>query len=139
MNILVDTSVWSLSLRRKPGDLSAAQRRTVSELTELIQEGRARIIGPVRQELLSGIKSPAQYEELRRALQSFRDEPIQTTDYETAAKASNDCRLKGVIVSSVDVLICAVAFARRWSIFTTDPDFENYATILPIMIHSPRS
>lgn len=138
MNTLVDTSVWSLALRRKPRDLSAPEKSTVAELTEVIQEGRARIIGLIRQELLSGIKMPAQFEKLRATLRSFPDEPINTSDYEAAAKASNDCRSKGVVVSLVDILICAIAFPRGWSIFTTDPDFRNYATILPIKLHAPR-
>lgn len=138
VNTLVDTSVWSLALRRKSDDLGANERSLIRELTELIKEGRARIIGPVRQELLSGIKSAAQYETLRLTLRAFPDEVINTSDYEAAAKAGNDCRSKGIAVSPVDILICAVALARRWSIFTTDPDFRNYATVLPIFLHTPR-
>ena len=138
MNTLIDTSVWSLALRRKPEDLSTIERSVVSELTEVIQEGRGRIIGPVRQELLSGIKNPAQYEKLRLTLRAFPDEPIGTPDYESAAKAGNDCRSKGIGVSTVDILICAVALARRWSVFTMDPDFQNYARVLPIKLHLPR-
>ncbi len=139
MNTLVDTSVWSFALRRKLTDLSDAERALVTELSELAKEGRVRIIGPVRQELLSGIKTDAQYEKLMVALRVFPDEPLQTQDYESAAKASNACRAKGVVVSPVDVLICAAALAREWSIFTTDPDFRNYARILPIRLHKPRN
>jgi predicted nucleic acid-binding protein len=139
MNSLVDTSVWSFALRRKPADLSESETAIVTELSELAKEGRVRIIGPVRQELLSGIKTAAQYEKLRLALQVFPDEPLQTQDYESAAKASNDCRTKGVVVSPVDVLICATALARDWDIYTTDPDFRNYAKILPIRLHKPRN
>jgi predicted nucleic acid-binding protein len=118
--------------------LSAAEKSTVAELTEMIQEGRARIIGMVRQELLSGIKTPAQYEKLRATLRSFPDEPIATPDHEAAAKASNDCRSKGIVVSVVDILICTIALTRDWSIFTTDPDFKNYARVVPIQLHTPR-
>jgi predicted nucleic acid-binding protein len=139
MNTLVDTSVWSFALRRKPADLRETERAVVAELSELAKEGRVRIIGPVRQELLSGIKTDAQYEKLRVDLQVFPDEPLQTQDYESAAKASNDCRTKGVVVSPVDVLICATALARDWNIYTTDPDFRNYAKILPIRLHKPRN
>jgi predicted nucleic acid-binding protein len=139
MNTLVDTSVWSFALRRKPSDLSEAERAIVLELSELAKEGRVRMIGPVRQELLSGIKTEAQYEKLRVALQVFPDESLHTAEYESAAKASNDCRTKGVVVSPVDVLICATALAREWNIFTTDPDFRNYAKILPIRLHKPRN
>ena len=57
MNILVDTCVWSLALRAK----TAAGVPYVGELKELIQEARACIIGPIRQELLSGIRDAAQF------------------------------------------------------------------------------
>lgn len=138
MNVLVDTSIWSLALRRKPRDLNTSEKPAVAELTGLIQEGRARIIGLVRQELLSGIKTSGQYDKLRSILRSFPDEAINTSDYEAAAKVSNDCRAKGVAVTVSDMLICAIALAREWSIFTTDPDFRNYAKVLPLKLHSPR-
>jgi len=138
VNVLVDTSVWSLALRRKAQDLGAGERSAVAELAELIKEGRARIIGLVRQELLSGIKTSGQYERLRGILRGFPDEPIGTSDYEAAAKASNDCRTKGIAVSVSDILICAIALARDWSIFSADPDFKTYARILPVKLHLPR-
>ena len=138
MNALVDTSVWSLALRRKTESLSTNERLLVAELSELIREGRARVIGLVRQELLSGIKAAEQYERLRLYLRSFPDEVVDTSDYEEAAKAGNRCRAKGVVVSIVDILLCAVAIKRQWAIFTTDPDFSNYAKVLPLRIHAPR-
>jgi len=138
MNVLVDTSLWSLALRRKNESLAANERLLVTELSELIREGRARVIGLVRQELLSGIKTTEQYEKLRLHLRSFPDEAVDTSDYEEAAKAGNRCRAKGVVVSIVDVLLCAVAVKRQWTIFTTDPDFSNYAKVLPLHIHALR-
>jgi len=138
MNVLIDTSVWSLALRRKNESLSMNERFLVAELSELIREGRARMIGLVRQELLSGIKATEQYEKLRLHLRSFPDEVVDTSDYEEAAKAGNRCRAKGVVVSIVDILLCAVANKRLWTIFTTDPDFSNYAKVLPLRIHAPR-
>ena|SRR5215469_10156651 len=139
MNVLVDTSIWSLALRRKAQDLSARETSLVSELGELIQEGRIRILGLLRQELLSGIKTNEQSEKLRSTLRAFEDEAVDTSDYEAAAKASNQCRSKGVAVTLVDALICAVGAERNWPIFTTDPDFSNYAAMLPIKLHSPRT
>src|SRR5437762_8827044 len=138
MNVLVDTSVWSLALRRKNDSLGTNERLLVAELSELIREGRARVIGLVRQELLSGIKTTEQYEKLRLHLRSFPDEAVDTSDYEEAAKVGNRCRAKGVVVSIVDVLLCAVAIKRQWAIFTTDPDFSNYAKVLPLHIHALR-
>jgi predicted nucleic acid-binding protein len=138
MNVLVDTSVWSLALRRKRENLDDNERRLVMELSELIREGRAKVVGLVRQELLSGIKSIEQYEKLRLYLRAFPDEKMDTSDHEEAAKAGNRCRTKGIVVSIVDVLLCAVTVRRDWSIFTTDPDFSHYATVLPLSIHAPR-
>jgi hypothetical protein len=139
MNTLVDTSVWSLALRRHPKDLSAAEQSVVGELADLTREGRARIIGLIRQELLSGIRTPTQYEKLRVALRAFPDEPIDTSDYELAAGAGNACRVKGIAASVVDALICQMALSRQWDIFTTDPDFKQYAKALPIQLHAPRA
>ena len=56
MKVLVDTSVWSLSLRRSSTKRSEQERVIVAELGALVEDGRAAIIGPVRQELLSGIR-----------------------------------------------------------------------------------
>jgi hypothetical protein len=139
MNVLIDTSVWSLALRRRREDLSTAEQPVVDELADLTREGRARIIGLIRQELLSGIKTAGQYEKLRAALRAFPDEPIGASDYEAAAKASNDCQSRGIAASVVDALICQIALARQWSIFTTDPDFKAYAKVLPIKLHAPRT
>jgi len=138
MNVLVDTSVWSLALRRKSENLNATEKFTIAELSELVREGRARLIGLVRQELLSGIKTTDQFEKLRLHLRSFPDEPIDMSDHEEAAKAGNRCRGKGIVVSIVDILLCAVAIKREWAIFTTDPDLTNYVKVLPISIHIPR-
>jgi predicted nucleic acid-binding protein len=138
VNVLVDTSVWSLAFRRKSQSLSASEKLLVQELSEIIREGRARIIGLVRQELLSGIKTAEQYETLRLYLRSFRDEGVTTSDHEDAAKAGNRCRAKGIVVSIVDILLCAVAMKREWAVFTTDPDFLSYAKVLPLTLHTPR-
>ena len=134
----MDTSVWSLALRRKSEALSAGERAIVAELSELIGEGRAAIIGLVRQELLSGVKTAEQYEKLRLHLRAFDDEPVDRADYEDAAKFGNQCRSKGVAVFAVDLLICAVAIRRGWAIFSTDPDFAAYAKVLPIKVHQTR-
>ena len=138
MNTLIDTSVWSLALRRRAQDLSPAEKILVAELAELVKEGRARILGVIRQELLSGIKTIEQYEKLRATLRSFPDEALGTSDYEFAAKSGNDCRAKGIAVSVVDAMICAVSATRDWPIFTADPDFKNYASVLRIALHAPR-
>jgi hypothetical protein len=104
------------------------------KLTELIREGRAVLIGPVRQEVLSGIREGAVYERLRDSLKAFPDEVLTREDYEQAAKVNNTCRAAGVSGSPLDFLICAVALRRGMEIFTTDADFTNYARCLPVRL-----
>lgn len=137
MNVLVDTSVWSLALRRKNADLSAHQQRLVIALTELIQEGRAHIIGSIRQELLSGIREPERFRKVRDKLRAFPEPTLDANDYEEAAHLSNQCRTRGITGSPIDFLVCAVAQHRRWQIFTTDRDFENYSKIIAVNSYLP--
>ncbi len=138
MTILVDTSVWSLALRRRSRSLRAEEGLVRDELAELIREGRAQMIGPVRQEVLSGIRSRNQYERLRHDLRAFEDPRLGVEDYEEAALASNHCRAAGVSGSAVDFLICAVALRRNSPVFTMDKDFARYARHLPLRLHPPR-
>lgn len=133
MNVLVDTPVWSLALRR----VSGAEAPEVKILSELIQEGRANLMGLVRQELLSGVKTPEQFETLREHLAAFPDIGLQSADHEEAAAFFNRCRSKGVQGSAIDFLICAVAHRRGLEILTTDGDFTSYAKHLPIKRHRP--
>ena len=130
---MVDTSVWSVALRRA--------KRTGSpqadELRNLIADHRVEIIGPIRQELLSGIRESAQFKKLERHLAAFPDVPLITEDYVAAAKFFNICRSKGVQASNTDFLICAVAIRNRFAIFTTDKDFALFAKHLPIVMHEP--
>ncbi|HEY7390505.1 MAG TPA: PIN domain-containing protein [Bryobacteraceae bacterium] len=138
VDVLVDTTVWSLALRRKPHQLSGRETLLASELTELVKEGRAGIIGLIRQELLSGVRTDREFEHLRERLIAFPDEPVYTHDHEEAAKASNKCQAKGITASIVDILICTVAQRRGMAIFTADPDFHHYSRVLTLKLHAPR-
>ena len=136
MKVLVDTSVWSLALRRSgAAALGAEQVRQISDLSDLVRDCRATMIGAIRQELLSGIKLAAQFEQLRTALQAFDDCPVTGADYELAAEFFNRCRAAGVQGSNTDFLICAVAHNHHMPIATTDGDFAYYARHLPISLH----
>jgi predicted nucleic acid-binding protein len=138
VQVLVDTNIWSLALRRHKSHLNEAESERVAALRGLTQSGRARIIGPVRQELLSGLREPAQFERLRDELRAFPDEVLAPNDYEQAAYWSNECRCRGVSGSAVDFLICSVAVARGWQVFTTDADFRAYAKVVPIHFYPVR-
>lgn len=137
MNVLVDTSIWSLAFRRKK--LNHNEKELTVELTHLIEEVRALIIGPIRQEILSGISNSSQHALLKKQLKAFDDVPITTEDYETAAEFHNICRQSGVQGSHIDYLICAVAYRHGMSIFTTDRDFMMFSKHLEIELYEPRA
>lgn len=131
MRVLVDTSVWSLALRRSGGGLGSE----AAELRRLIGDHLVEIIGPIRQEILSGVRDAAQFRQLEDTLSAFPDVRVETEDYVTAAKFFNLCRAKGIQGSNTDFLICAVAARNDFAIFTTDRDFGLFARVLPIAVH----
>lgn len=126
MKVLVDTCAWSLLFRRRNlAALNVEEQFMLTSLKDAIQDGRAAIVGPIRQEVLSGIKEPAQFEKLRSALDAFPDETITTGDYEEAARLFNLCRSRGVECGAIDILLCAVASRERWSLLTNDGGIER--------------
>ncbi len=138
MKVLVDTSVWSLALRRpKNATLSPEQQNVVTALADLMRDGRAVMIGAIRQELLSGIKTQAGFDALKSSLTAFEDVPLTMADYEKAAEVFNTCRARanGVQGSNTDFLICAVSINRQLPIFSVDNDFLNYQKHLPVLLH----
>lgn len=128
MKVLVDTSIWSLVLRSK-------HDTHIHHLTELIEEGRVEIIGPIRQEILSGVRTQKQFDQLKTYLDAFPDIPLTTEEYIVAAQSFNRCRGKGIQGSHVDFLICAAAQKHNLSIYTADKDFLLYASVLPLLIY----
>ena len=92
MKVLVDTCVWSLALRRD----SSTNDAYYMELVALIEANRIVMIGPIRQELLSGIRHTAQFIKVRDKLRYFPDTVLTETDYELAAENFNACKQKGI-------------------------------------------
>jgi len=128
MKVLVDTSVWSLALRRKePSEIAI-------KLTDLILSSLVVMIGPVRQEVLSGISDTNAFLKLKAKLEAFDDFEIGTRDYEKAAEFYNICRKNGIQGSHTDFLICAVGYSNNFLIYTTDKDFDNFVKYLPIKL-----
>lgn len=130
--VLVDTCIWSLALRGK----SPRNTNIAKELTALIYTEKAKIIGPIRQEVLSGYSDFEQYSKLKDKLMYFPNETIIDDDYVTAAVFSNLCRKKGIQGSHIDFLICAVAHRLKMSIYIHDKDFGFYSQIIPIRLYS---
>jgi len=129
--VIVDTCIWSLALRR-----STTQDEFISqELTTLIYAERAKIIGPIRQEILSGYSNFEQYNKLKDKLDYFPNQTLIDDDFISAAEFSNTCRTKGIQGSHIDFLICAVAYRLKMNIFTCDKDFGFYSQYLPIELY----
>ena len=92
--VLVGTSVWSMTLRKK--NFSDSEKNLISYLEQIIRDGRVMMIGAIRQEILCGISEESRFEKLSGALEAFSDFELEENDYITAAKFYNKCRGKGV-------------------------------------------
>ena len=131
MNVLVDSSVWSLALRRNTTNDAIA---IVNVLRDLIADGRVVLLGAIRQEVLSGVRYKEQFTRLQEYLRAFPDLDLTTEDFELAAEFFTTCRINGVQGSNTDFLLCAVAHRRGYSIFTTDKEFENFRSHIPVVL-----
>ena len=131
MDVLIDTSIWSLALRRK----DQKSISILNQFKQLVIDTRVQIIGAIRQEILSGISHQEQFIALKVKLKAFEDIVLETHDYETAAEMFNVCRRKGIQGSHIDFLICAVAKNYELAIYTTDTDFTHYKKYLPITLY----
>ena len=133
MKVLADACVWSLMLRRRSKAVLSPEEASIrAVLTEAMEDDRVVIIGPIRQEVLSGIKDQAQFAKLRAALADFRDVPLTTAHYEEAARLFNLCRRRGVECGATDILICAIAAQMRLSILTNDQGLERCIRVLRV-------
>ncbi len=130
MKVLVDTPIWSYALRSKNNEY----QNEVDALTSLIRDQRTIIVGPIRQEILSGYSDPSKFRLIKEKLSYFVNTPIWDSDYELAAEFSNKCRKKGIQGSHIDFLICAVAYRIDIPVFTNDKDFEHYRNIISIKL-----
>ena len=135
MKVLVDTTIWSIALRRRRLALKPAEQRILAEWIRLVNEDQASLIGPIRQEVLSGIRRAADFERLQIILEAFEDVAIEASDYVQAADFFNTCRSRGLNGSPIDLLICAVAHRLKLPIFTTDGDFAALARHIPLSLH----
>jgi predicted nucleic acid-binding protein len=135
MSVLIDTSIWSLGLRRKRRDLSATELHTYHAWEDLLKQGEGAIIGPIRQETLSGIAVQREFLAIQARLAVIDDLPLSTDDFVLAATFFNTCRAAGVTPGTIEMIICAAAYTYGLPIFTTDPDFGFCQTHLPIQLY----
>jgi len=121
--IVLDTSILSLAFRR-----STAASATARTLQRLIEDDEPLAVpGIVLQELLSGIREPAQCERLREILAGFPLLLASQAEHVSAARIAKDCRRAGIATATPDCLISALSIGRNARLMTTDRDFVHMA------------
>lgn len=130
MKILVDTSVWSLALRRKEPNTNIA-----SILQRFIEEGeQLYLIGIILQELLQGVTDAKMFRRLANYLAAFPLLPLTREDYIQAARVKNYLRRKGQQVATIDALIAATCLRHRLWLFSVDNDFKLMTAYLKLKL-----
>lgn len=124
MKCVVDTSVWSQALRRK----GHRETEEVRKLTVLLKEGeRIFVPGIVLQEVLQGIRSSEQFNQIRESLSYFPLLKASFDDHVFAAELFNLCRAKGVQASTIDFLIASIVIRNECVLLSSDEDFIHIA------------
>ena len=124
MKFLVDTSVWSESLRRKKSSMDSAET-ILSKL--ILNEYEIVIVGIVLQEILSGITDKKLFAEINTILADFPYIEATKQDYVFAAELRNLLKTKGVTAGSFDFLIAVFLICNDLTLVTLDQDFTYIA------------
>ena len=135
MTLLVDTSVWSLALRRDaPADLPEVQA-----LEEALESGELVVTtGLVLQELLQGFSGPRARDAILHRFNALPFLVPDRGDHIEAASLRNQCRRSGTQVGTIDALLAALCLRHGLSILTTDADFRRMAEITPLLVWGRR-
>ena len=125
MSLFVDTSVWSLALRRD----AAPDAAPVRMLRRAIEAGETLLTtGLVLQELLQGFSGPKARTQI---LERFAAVPLLTPDRDDhigAAELRNVCRRAGVQVGTIDALLAQLCVRHQLTMLSADKDFARIAT-----------
>lgn len=135
MTLLVDTSVWSLALRRDtvPGLPEVQALRLALEGTGVVVT-----TGIVLQELLQGFAGPRT---ARQIVESFAALPMISPDRQDhieAAALRNTCRRNGIQVGTIDALLAQLCIRHSLTLLTTDNDFVLAAAHCPLRLWKDR-
>lgn len=122
MSLLVDTSVWSLALRR---DASRVEPQ-VQALTEALAGAEVVVTtGLVLQELLQGFSGPKAAAAIVERFSALALIQPDRDDHIAAAAFRNKCRRAGVQLGTVDALIAQLCIRHELTLLTTDQDFAH--------------
>jgi predicted nucleic acid-binding protein len=124
VNIFVDTSVWSLALRRD----ETSDQLTVSRLRDALDGGDGVFTtGLVLQELLQGFRGPKARDDIVDRIASLPLLIPDRTDHIAAAELRNACRQNGIQVGTIDVLLAQLCVRHDLVMLSTDQDFTLMA------------
>ena len=132
MNLVVDTSVWSLILRRPRIDGDAPHVRAFR--WHLESGDGLYLLGNILQELLDGLRSPKQFDRLLEVLAPFPMLELQRQTYADAARLGSRCRAKGVNAGPIDFLIAAACCQFGFPLLTADKDFRRIAAHCDLIV-----
>ncbi len=130
--ILLDTSVLSLAFRRSRKRREPPAVELLRQL--IIDDVQLAIPGMVYQEILSGVRTKRQFQELKASLAGFPVIAATSADHEEAARIHNDCIAGGVTIASVDALVAAQTLDREAALLTLDQDFSRIASVRPLRL-----
>lgn len=135
MTLLVDTSVWSLALRR---DAEAAEPE-VQELKDALFGAEVVVTtGLVLQELLQGFSGAKAQTQI---IERFAALPLLQPDREDhigAAILRNACRQSGIQIGTIDALLAQLAIRHDLTLLTTDRDFTYAARHCALRVWSAK-
>ena len=121
---LVDTSAWVAFLR---GDRSAVRR-----IDPLLADGRAAITGPVAAEVLSGARTRADFDLLKRLLHGLSRLPDPEALWDRVAEHRFALARRGYQASLVDLTIALAALDTGHALLTRDLDFRRIQAVVPV-------
>jgi predicted nucleic acid-binding protein len=121
MTLLVDTSVWSLALRR---DVEQSAPEVVALCHALLGTDQVFTTGLVLQELLQGFAGPKDRAQLVDRLSALAFLQPVKEDHIEAAEVRNSCRRCGVQVGTIDALLIQLCRRYDLTLLTTDQDFH---------------
>ena len=131
MSLFVDTSVWSLALRRD----TQSEHAAVAVLRRALLDGDTIVTtGIVIQELLQGFSGAKDQTRIVERLQVL---PLLNPGREThiqAAMLRNTCRRKGVQIGTIDALIAQLCIEHDLALLTADNDFVHAARFVPLRL-----
>lgn len=135
MTLFVDTSVWSLALRRD----STARGPEVGRLREALGGGETvHTTGLVLQELLQGFRGPRARGQIIERFAALAMIIPDREDYVAAADIRNDCRRHGIQTGTIDTLLAEICIRHRLVMLSTDQDFRHMAARTKLMLWSVR-